>query len=130
MEFVRIPAVVCGVVLSEEQKQVLRSGKLLFVENMLSKSKRLFNATLQFNAEKQWLEFFFNKRMKRKDRSEVGIPTTFRGKFLRKWQTDKLRVGESAYIDGLVSERGNVYQGYIRFDKVVGRIVFSFKKPI
>ncbi|WP_375181261.1 DUF4099 domain-containing protein [Chryseobacterium sp.] len=64
MDFVRIPAVVCGVILSLEQQEVLRSGKPLFVENMLSKSKRLFNATLQFNAEKQWLEFFFNKKLR------------------------------------------------------------------
>lgn len=132
MEFVRIPKLICGVVLSEEQKEVLRSGKQLYVENMLSKSKRLFNATLQFNAEKQWVEFFFYKKVKVQsltDGSEVGIPTVFRGKYLRKWQMDKLKAGESAYISGLISEKGKEYQGYIRFDKVEGRIVFSFKKP-
>ncbi|WP_435522950.1 DUF3945 domain-containing protein [Chryseobacterium indoltheticum] len=82
MEFVRIPKVICGIVLSEEQKEILRSGKQLYVENMLSKSKRLFNATLQFNAEKQWVEFFFDKKVKVQsltDGSGVGIPTTFRG---------------------------------------------------
>lgn len=132
MEFVRIPKVICGVVLSEEQKEILRSGKQLFVENMLSKSKRLFNATLQFNAEKQWLEFFFYKKVKVEglaDGNGVGIPTSFRGKYLRKWQMDKLKAGKEAYISGLISEKGKAYQGYIRFDKLEGRIVFSFKKP-
>jgi len=132
MEFVRIPKVICGVILSEQQKEVLCSGKPLFVENMLSKSKRLFNATLQFNVEKQWLEFFFYKKVKVQsftDVIEVGIPTTFRGKYLRKWQMDKLKVGEAAYISGLISEKGKEYQGYIRFDKEEGRILFSFKKP-
>jgi hypothetical protein len=132
MEFVRIPKVICGVVLSEQQKEVLCSGKPLFVENMLSKSKRLFNATLQFNAEKQWLEFFFYKKVKVQsftDGIEVGIPTTFRGKYLRKWQMDKLKAGKAAYISGLISEKGREYQGYICFDKEEGRILFSFKKP-
>jgi len=132
MEFVRIPKVISGVVLSEEQKGILRSGKQLYVENMLSKSKRLFNATLQFNAEKQWVEFFFYKKVKVQsltDGSEVGIPTVFRGRYLRKWQMDKLKAGESAYISGLISEKGKEYQGYIRFDREEGRIVFSFKKP-
>ncbi|MDY0931114.1 DUF3945 domain-containing protein [Chryseobacterium sp. CFBP8996] len=132
MEFVRIPKVICGVILSEQQKEVLCSGKPLFVENMLSKSKRLFNATLQFNVEKQWLEFFFYKKVKVQsftDVIEVGIPTTFRGKYLRKWQMDKLKAGEAAYISGLISEKGKEYQGYIRFDKEEGRILFSFKKP-
>lgn len=132
MEFVRIPKVICGVVLSEQQKEVLCSGKPLFVENMLSKSKRLFNATLQFNAEKQWLEFFFYKKVKVQsftDGIEAGIPTTFRGKYLRKWQMDKLKAGEAAYINGLISKKGKEYHGYIRFDKEEGRIMFSFKKP-
>ncbi|WES98269.1 DUF3945 domain-containing protein [Chryseobacterium arthrosphaerae] len=132
MEFVRVPQVICGVVLNEEQKDVLRSGKQLYVENMLSKSKRLFNATLQFNAEKQWVEFFFYKKVKVQnltDGNGIGIPTTFRGKYLRKWQMDKLKAGEAAYISGLISEKGKEYQGYIRFDREEGRIVFSFKKP-
>ncbi|MGI9580149.1 DUF3945 domain-containing protein [Chryseobacterium sp. RRHN12] len=133
MDFVRIPAVVCGVVLSSEQQGVLRSGKPLFIENMLSKSKRLFNSTLQFNAEKQWLEFFFNKKLKvRNDEHsfEFVVPSTFRGMKLRRWQIEKLKAGEMAYISGLVSEKGRGYQGYIRFDKEVGRIVFSFNKAI
>lgn len=132
MEFVRIPKVICGVDLSEDQKEILRSGKQLYVENMLSKSKRLFNATLQFNAEKQWVEFFFDNKVKVQsfsDGIEVGIPTTFRGKYLRKWQMDKLRAGEAAYISGLISEKGKEYQGYICFDRVERRILFSFKKP-
>lgn len=131
INFVRIPAVVCGVVLSSEQQEVLRSGKPLFVENMLSKSKRLFNATLQFNAEKQWLEFFFNRKVKGNNEHsfEFVVPTTFRGKALRRWQLEKLKAGEMVYISGLVSEKGREYQGYIHFDKEVGRIVFSFKKP-
>lgn len=133
INFVRVPTVVCGVVLSSEQQGVLRSGKPLFIENMLSKSKRLFNATLQFNAEKQWLEFFFNKKLKignDEHSFEFVVPSTFRGMKLRRWQIQKLKMGEIAYINGLVSEKGRRYQGYIRFDKEVGRIVFSFNKAI
>ena len=77
------------------------------------------------------MEFFFNKKWKTgKDgnRFEFVVPSSFRGKTLRRWQMEKLNAGESAYISGLVSEKGNRYQGYIRFDKELGRIVFSFKK--
>ncbi|MCJ8154114.1 DUF3945 domain-containing protein [Chryseobacterium sp. SSA4.19] len=132
IDFVRIPAVVCGVILSSEQQEALRSGKPLFVENLVSKHNRLFNATLQFNAEKQWLEFFFNKRLKGGNNEhcfEFVVPSTFRGKALRRWQLEKLKAGETAYIRGLISKKGKTYQGYIHFDKEIGRIVFSFKKP-
>lgn len=127
MEFVRIPEVICGVTLSADQREILRSGKPLFVENMVSKHNRLFNATVQFNAEKQWLEFFFNRKLK-EDGFEFCVPATFRGVMLRIWQIEKLKAGERAYIRGLTSKKGKIYQGYIRFDKEAGRIVFSFKK--
>lgn len=128
MEFVRIPELVCGVALKREELEILVSGKALFVENLVSKRNHLFNATLQFNAEKQWLEFFFNRKLK-EDGFEFFVPPTFRGVTLRRWQIEKLKAGESAYIRGIISRKGKKYQGYIRFDKESGRIGFSFKKP-
>jgi len=129
MEFVRIPEVVCGVDLNEEQREVLHSGKPLFIENMVSRHNRLFNATVQFNAERQALEFFFNRKLK-EDGCYWCVPPTFRGVTLRRWQIEKLQAGETAYIRGLISKKGKEYQGYIRFDKKGGSILFSFKKPV
>ncbi|WP_346986006.1 DUF3945 domain-containing protein [Chryseobacterium sp. POE27] len=126
MEFVRIPKVICGVSLSAEQREVLHSGKPLFVENMVSRHNRLFNATVQFNAERQGLEFFFNRKLKG-DGFEWCVPATFRGVTLRRWQIEKLQAGETTYIRGLVSKKGKTYQGYMDFDKKMGRIEFSFK---
>jgi len=135
MEFVRIPAVICGVTLNLEQVKILRDGKSLFIENMLSKRGRLFSATVQFSAEKQGVEFLFNKNLKGFDGSgvqanfEKDVPTVFRGKYLRKWQMDKLRAGETAYINGLSKKDGKKYQGYMSFDAMTGKIEFSFKNP-
>jgi len=44
-------------------------------------------------------------------------------------QMKKLEAGEWAYIKGLVSKGGKNYQGYISFDELSKRIVFSFKNP-
>ena len=134
MEFVRIPDVLCGVRLDLEQKQVLREGKALFIENMLSKKGKLFSAKVQFNADRQWVEFLFENKFRSSGFSEVNhsereIPSHFRGFKLHKWQMDKLRAGETAYINGLKSRKDKTYQGYMSFDKTIGRIVFSFKNP-
>ncbi|OBW39912.1 hypothetical protein AB670_03758 [Chryseobacterium sp. MOF25P] len=134
MEFVRIPDVLCGVRLDFEQKQVLRDGKPLFVENMLSKKGTLFSAMVQFSADRQWVEFMFENKFRSSSFSEVHhsereVPSHFRGVKLRQWQMDKLKAGETAYMKGLESRKGKTYQGYISFDKKVGRIVFSFKNP-
>lgn len=135
MDFVRIPAVICGVTLNLEQVKILRDGKPLFIENMLSKKGRLFSATVQFNTDRQWIEFLFKKNLIGFDGRVVQpifereVPTVFRGKYLRKWQMDKLKAGETAYISGLVKKDGNKYQGYMSFDWRTGRIEFSFKNP-
>ena len=55
MEFVRIPDVLCGVSLDLEQMKLLRDGKPLFIEKMVSKKGKLFSATVQFNADRQWV---------------------------------------------------------------------------
>lgn len=134
LEFVRIPDVLCGMRLDLEQKQVLRDGKALFIENMVSKKGKLFSATVQFNADRQWVEFMFENKFRSSGFSEVHhsereVPSHFRGFKLRSWQMDKLKAGETAYIKGLESRKGKTYQGYMSFDKETGRIEFSFKNP-
>jgi len=134
MEFVRIPDVLCGVRLDLEEKQILRDGKSLFIENMVSKKGKLFSATVQFNADRQWVEFMFENRFRIYGFSEVNhsereVPSHFRGIKLRRWQMDKLEAGETAYIKGLESRKGKTYQGYMSFDKTIGKIAFSFKNP-
>jgi len=134
MEFVRIPDILCGVRLDLEQKKVLRDGKALFIENMVSKKGKFFSATVQSNADRQWVEFLFDNKFRSSGFSEVNhsereIPSAFRGVKLRRWQTDKLKAGETAYIKGLESRKGKTYQGYMSFDRTIGKIVFSFKNP-
>ncbi len=135
INLVRIPAVICGVTLNLEQVKILRDGKPFFIENMLSKKGRLFSAIVQFNTDKQWIEFLFKKTLRGFDGGVVQanfereVPTVFRGKYLLKWQMDKLKAGETAYISGLVNKNGKKYQGYISFNKSIGKIEFSFKNP-
>jgi len=134
MEFVRIPDVLCGVRLDLEQKKILLDGKALFVENMVSKKGKLFSAKVQFNADRQWVEFIFENKFRSSGFSEVHhsereVPSHFRGIKLLKFQIEKLKAGKMAYITGLESRKGKAYQGYISFDKTIGRIVFSFKNP-
>lgn len=130
---IRVPLVICGVTLNEVQKKTLKEGKVLFMENMLSKKGTLFNSNVQFNADKGYVEFLFKKNIKSLRLGDLGsrgkgeVPTVFRGKTLLLWQMDRLKAGETAYVDGLVDGNGKKYQGYLRFDNVKGRLEFSFR---
>ena len=60
-EFVKIPDEIKGVKLNEEQKQILMEGKPLYLEGMISKKGDEFSANVQFNADKRYVEFLFDR---------------------------------------------------------------------
>ncbi len=64
MDFDRIPAVICGVSLNLEQMKILRDGKPLFIENMLSKKGCLFSATVQFIRISSGLNFCLGRSLR------------------------------------------------------------------
>ncbi|WP_312285915.1 DUF3945 domain-containing protein [Chryseobacterium gleum] len=124
----RVPLVIKGVTLDQEQRKVLMEGKPLFIENMLSARRTLFNAAVQYNADKRYVEFLLDKNVRRIGVTDLReVPRVFRGKELKKWQVEKLMAGEVAYVDGLVDRNGKGYQGYLRFDKGIGKFEFSFR---
>ncbi|MCT3776190.1 DUF3945 domain-containing protein [Elizabethkingia anophelis] len=139
-ENIRIPQTIGGIQINKEQEEILKAGRVLFLENILSRRGNLFNASLQFNAEKGYVEFLFNKELKESKLNNLfqnnttlkppfDIPKTFRGKLLENWQYEKLKAGEIAYINCLTNKKGNQYQGYISYDRNTGKFEFSFKNP-
>lgn len=71
-EHIKVPDEIKGVKLSQEQKQTLKEGKPLFVEGMTSKKGEPFNATVQFNADKRYVEFLFEDSVAREIATIVG----------------------------------------------------------
>ncbi|MBW3524698.1 DUF3945 domain-containing protein [Chryseobacterium sp. NKUCC03_KSP] len=138
-QYVRIPLTLKGVTLDQNQRKTLQEGKPLYIQNMISKRGTLFNATIQFNADRHYVEFLFSKNIRtlqsrtlkgeNLNHQESGIPTKFRDKRLFSWQIEKLKKGEPAYINGLYDKNGKKYQGYLSFNQETGKLDFDFKNP-
>ena len=133
---IKIPDEIKGVKLDDTQKQALMEGKPLYIEGMISKKGETFNATVQFNADKRFVEFLFD-RNKSNQRSQGNqqnneqtqlqeAPKTFRGKELTNEQYKDFKAGQTVYIDGLEDKKGQSYQGYITFNKETGKTNFEF----
>lgn len=60
-EFMKVPDEIKGVKLNDTQKQTLMEGKPLPLEAMISKKGTEFSATVQFNADKRYVEFIFDR---------------------------------------------------------------------
>ena len=73
-DWMKVPEEIKGVKLNEEQKQVLLEGKPLYLEGMISKKGEPFNAEVQFNADKRFIEFLFGERstVQKKANGDLG----------------------------------------------------------
>ncbi|RYD75760.1 MAG: DUF3945 domain-containing protein, partial [Verrucomicrobiaceae bacterium] len=139
-EYIRIPDEIKGVKLDDAQRQALMEGKPLYLEAMISKKGTEFSATVQFNADKRYVEFLFDRTNTNKQaqnngqHNELGnqqhqaqeAPRTFRGKELTDGQHKDFKNGQTIYIDGLMDKKGQPYQGYITFNKEDGKTNFEF----
>ncbi|WP_037315917.1 DUF3945 domain-containing protein [Salegentibacter sp. Hel_I_6] len=134
-EWMKIPNEIKGIALNEAQKQTLQEGKSLHLEGMISKKGTQFNATVQFNADKRYVEFLFDRNNVQKQVQDNQqnrtheVPKTFRGKELTDGQYEKYKDGQTVYVSGLTDKKGQKYQGYITYNKETSKTGFSFKKP-
>ena len=137
-DFIKVPDEIKGVKLDDAQKQTLMEGKPLKLEGMISTKGTEFSATVQFNADKRYVEFLFDRNnsnrqthsngqtQENKQNQSQEAPKTFRGKELTDDQHKDFKAGQTIYIDGLKDKKGQPYQGYITFNKENGKTNFEF----
>ncbi len=139
-EYMKIPDEIKGIKLDDHQKQILLEGSPLYLEGMTSKKGEPFDASVQFNADKRYVEFIFSnnqshqynqqhKSSQQVPNKEREAPKIFRGKELDNVQYDKFKAGETVYISGLTDSKGKEYQGYITFNQETSKTDFSFTNP-
>ena len=145
-DFIKIPDEIKGVKLDDAQKQTLIEGKPLKLEGMISTKGTEFSAMVQFNADKRYVEFLFDRNNSNRHTQSNGkiqnngqsnqqsqpqeAPKTFRGKELTDEQHKDFNAGQTVYIDGLRDKKGQPYQGYITFNKETGKTDFAFPSQV
>ncbi|VTP91585.1 DUF3945 domain-containing protein [Sphingobacterium daejeonense] len=147
-EFIKIPDEIKGVKLDDAQKQALMEGKSLKLDGMISTKGTEFSATVQFNADKRYVEFLFDRNNANRQTQSNGqnnqqsngqsnqqsqpqeAPKTFRGKELSDEQYKDFKAGQTVYIDGLKDKKGQPYQGYITFNAETGKTNFQFPSQV
>jgi|SRR5690554_2031067 len=134
-DFIKIPDEIKGVKLDDAQKQTLMEGKPLKLEGMISSKGTEFSAMVQYNAEKRYPEFLFdrsnykgqtqNTQQNNQQSQPQEAPRTFRGKELDDEQYNKFKAGQTIYVE-LRDKKDQPYKGYITFNKDTGKTGFEF----
>jgi hypothetical protein len=123
--FVKIPDVFFGATLSDEQKEQLKNGQVVKVENMTSKKTgKSFYADVQYSAEKKGLELLFEESQRQ------NLPLKkIANKELSQEQQSDLAAGKTIYVANLKDKQGKEYNAYIRRDLETGKLKFFSKNP-
>jgi hypothetical protein len=139
---VQIPDEIKGVKLNKEQKEALREGKGVFLENMISNRKNPFSATVQVNADKKSLEFIYpNAKQSQEQRQKleqqnnlvtsdgVTIPKSISGIELTCQQQQDLVNDKTIFVAGLKDKRGVEYDAYIQVNHDKKKLGFYSDNP-
>ena len=124
---IHIPNEIKGVSLNDKQMQSLKEGKAIYLEDMLSKSGKLFNATLQINADKKGIEFSFDsdhRQTQQQSKSEFAIPTKLGGVDLPETDQAKLKEGSTIHVSGMKDREGQEYSAFVKVNTEEGKLNF------
>lgn len=126
-DWMKIPDIIKGVKLNQEQKKDLRDGKPVLLEGVEFKNSQNRSAHVQYNADKRRPEFLFGDRTPKQ--AQENNPKVFRGKEFSDEDYKKLTAGRTLYISDFKDGRGQPYKGYVRVDGETGAYQFSFRNP-
>lgn len=138
---IRIPDKIKDVTLDPTQQAALSRGEGVFVEGMTAKSGKMFDATIQINADKRGLDFHFGgqRRAQRQEQSQTSSDAQ---------QPRRLRIGKTllgaeitpehkagweqnkwVYIEGMTDRKGQKFNAYVRPNHGKAKFDFSRKRP-
>lgn len=125
---IKIPDEIKGVTLDDRQKQDLREGKAVWVENMTNRNGKAFSAHLQVNADRKGLEFIFNEEPQNQQ-NRMQIPSKLGGVALSEQQQADLKAEKTIYVEGLTDTKGEKYNAYIKVNPEKGKLDFFKWNP-
>lgn len=139
-----VPQEVLGAALDDKQQAALARGEGVYVEGMTSKNNgKVFNATIQINADRRGLDFHFGERKvaQRQERTQTTggekqeQPRKLRigSTLLQRPVTDEIKKGweqnKWVYMEGLIDRKGKPFNAYVRPNHERGKYDFSRKRP-
>jgi hypothetical protein len=134
-DWIKVPEEIGGVKLNEQQKQTLHEGKQIYLEGMVSQKGKTFSSDIQYNADKRYPEYLFERgenhkqTQNRQQSQSQENPRLFRGKEFNDEQYKKLTEGKTIYVADFKDGKGQPYKGYVTLNAETGKYDFNFRNP-
>jgi len=113
---------ISGVKLTEQEKESLKEGKAVYIEGMTGKNGKEFNASIQINADRRGIEYFFEND-KLFNRQEIG------GVKLTDKQAEDLNAGKAIFVEDMKRKDGETFSSFVKLDEGSGKPAFTRYNP-
>ncbi|MDR1877419.1 MAG: DUF3945 domain-containing protein [Flavobacteriaceae bacterium] len=118
-----IPDKVSGVELTKDEKELLREGKKVFVDGMVSKGGKEFSAEIQINAERRGIEFIFPKNENQNLQIIGGVQLSAK-------QSQDLSEGKAIFVEDMKrASDGELFSSFIKKDAATDKLAYTRYNP-
>lgn len=118
-----IPDTVSGVELTKDEKELLREGKKVFIDGMVSKGGKEFSAEIQINADRRGIEFIF-PRNDNENVQKIGEVE------LTPKQAKDLAEGRAIFVEDMKrASDGELFSSFIKRDEATGKLAYTRYNP-
>jgi hypothetical protein len=123
-----IPKEMGGVTLTADDRQMLREGKPVFIENMVNRKGEEYSAFVRLDLETGRPQYSktpdgFNER------PEFKIPAEVWGKTLTATERAGLQDGKAVHVQGMKGYDGKIFESYLKVDWNQGKLVYYNDNP-
>lgn len=115
---------ICGVELSDAQREALREGRAVLIERMRSRDGGLFSSFVKMDPETRVPRFTKYNPDTPKGNREIVIPRVIGGRELTERQRDMLRKGQCVGTYGVTNSGGEKFDALVRLDTETGAMSY------
>jgi len=117
-----IPDEIKGVKLSDYEKNELKEGRAIRLEDMMSDKGKEFSANIQINADRRGIEFIFDndKLFNSQILGEVKLTDK---------QVEDLNAGKAIFVEDMKRKDGEVFSSFVKLDEGSGKPVYTRYNP-
>lgn len=119
---VSFKSTICGVTLTDDQKNSLMQGKPVQINGMTNTKGNKFSSFIQVDANKKGLSLIFPE----KNKVDINTLTEILGAKISDKQREDLKNGQSIFLDNLKAKDGRIFSSNISFDAENQKLKYDF----
>ncbi len=123
-----VPKEMGGVTLTSEDRQLLRQGKPVFIENMINRKGEEFSSFVKLDLE-TGRPSYARTPDGFEDRPDFKIPAELWGKMLTATQRAQLQDGKTVLVEGMTGFDGKPFSQYVKANFNRGKLEYYNENP-